>query len=507
MKINQIRAGVLLSYVQIALNLLVSLVYTPVMLRLLGQSEYGIYTLASSTIAYLGLLNFGLSSSYVRYFTRYRENGDEQSVAQLNAVFLLVYAVIAAVALCAGLVLAWNVPALFGEKLTAAETHTTTVLMVILSLNLMMTFLTTVFAAYVSANERFVFQKLLNICKIFVAPMVSLPLLFLGYRSLGLTIATTAVSVLVDFLNIWYCFRRLRIRFRLRGADFHLVGEIASYSVFIAINSVVDQINWQVDKFILGRYWGALTTAVYGVAAQVNAMYVSVSSAISSVFVPRVHRISHMPDRQRHYTDLMIRLGRIQFLVLGLVASGLILAGKPFLRMWAGAAYEEAYPILLLLVLPGTVPLIQNIGIEIQRAENQHRFRSLAYLIMALFNVAVSIPLGRRWGGVGCAFGTGLSLLLSNGLIMNWYYARRMHLGIARFWRELLSVLPAVFLACLLGWLWLRWIPIRGVMTLAVFAAGFTALYSALVWFLSMKSDEKQLVTQMIRKVRRRARS
>ena len=236
-------------------------------------------------------------------------------------------------------------------------------------------------------------------------------------------------------------------------------------------------------------------------------MYVSVSSAISSVFVPRVHRISHMPDRQRHYTDLMIRLGRIQFLVLGLVASGLILAGKPFLRMWAGAAYEEAYPILLLLVLPGTVPLIQNIGIEIQRAENQHRFRSLAYLIMALFNVAVSIPLGRRWGGVGCAFGTGLSLLLSNGLIMNWYYARRMHLGIARFWRELLSVLPAVFLACLLGWLWLRWMPIRGVMTLAVFAAGFTALYSALVWFLSMKSDEKQLVTQMIRKVRRRARS
>ena len=126
MKINQIRAGVLLSYVQIALNLLVSLVYTPVMLRLLGQSEYGIYTLASSTIAYLGLLNFGLSSSYVRYFTRYRENGDEQGVAQLNAIFLLVYTVIAAVALCAGLVLAWNVPALFGEKLTAAETRTTT---------------------------------------------------------------------------------------------------------------------------------------------------------------------------------------------------------------------------------------------------------------------------------------------------------------------------------------------------------------------------------------------
>ena len=502
MKKGQIKAGVLLSYVQIALNLVVSLVYTPFMLRVLGQSEYGVYTLASSTIAYLGLLNFGLSSSYVRYFTRYRKNEDEQSLAQLNAVFLLVYAIIALVALFAGLVIAWNVSIFFGEKLSSSELQLTKWLMAILSFNLMMSFLTTVFAAFVNANECFIFQKLLNLCKVFVAPMISLPLLFLGYRSMGVIIATTAVSVAVDFLNVWYCFCRLKIRFLLRGADFHLIKEIAGYSVFIAINSIVDQINWQVDKFILGHYWGTVSTAVYGVAALINQMYVSASSAVSSVFVPRVHRISHLSDRQDQYSALMIRLGRIQFLLLGLVACGLILAGRSFLHLWAGSEYEDAYPIMLLLILPGTIPLIQNIGIEIQRAENQHRFRSLTYLIMAVFNVAVSIPLGKRWGGIGCAFGTGLSLLLCNGLIMNLYYARKMHLNISLFWREIASILPATVAALLLGWLWLRWVPINSVLTLCVFGMFFSILYCIIAWLFSMRESEKEMILQMIRKVR-----
>ena len=74
MKINQIKVGILLSYLQIGLNAVISLTYTPIMLRLLGQSEYGVYTLASSVIAYLGLLNFGLSSSYIHYYSKYMQD-------------------------------------------------------------------------------------------------------------------------------------------------------------------------------------------------------------------------------------------------------------------------------------------------------------------------------------------------------------------------------------------------------------------------------------------------
>ena len=48
---NQKKAGVLLSYGQTALSTLISLTYTPVMLRLLGQSEYGLYTLVNGFVS------------------------------------------------------------------------------------------------------------------------------------------------------------------------------------------------------------------------------------------------------------------------------------------------------------------------------------------------------------------------------------------------------------------------------------------------------------------------
>ena len=81
---SQKKIGVLLSYVQIAVTILVNLLYTPVMLRLLGQSEYGVYSLSNSVIGYFALLYMGMTSRYMRYYSRYEKQGDHQAVAKLN---------------------------------------------------------------------------------------------------------------------------------------------------------------------------------------------------------------------------------------------------------------------------------------------------------------------------------------------------------------------------------------------------------------------------------------
>lgn len=65
MKINQLKAGVILSYISLAAGSIISVIYTPVMLRILGQSEYGLYSLASSVTAYLSLFSLGLSLIHI----------------------------------------------------------------------------------------------------------------------------------------------------------------------------------------------------------------------------------------------------------------------------------------------------------------------------------------------------------------------------------------------------------------------------------------------------------
>lgn len=277
--------------------------------------------------------------------------------------------------------------------------------------------------------------------------------------------------------------------------------------MFIALNSLIDQINWQVDKVILSAVRGSAATAVYGVAAQLNTMYTGASTAISSVFTPRIHRIAQEPDNVRRleqYNDLFIRTGRVQFLLLSLVCSGLVIFGQPFIRLWAGDGYDEAYYIALLLILPATIPLVQNVGIEIQRAENKHRFRSLVYMAMALCNVTLSIPLGLRWGGTGCAVGTAVSLLLANGLVINWYYHKKLGLDIRRFAEEQRGTALVMLLMGAAGWLLTRPLDMSRTWVLLCAIVLYSLVYFALCWRLVMNELEKRLLYPLYKLLHRR---
>ena len=63
MRVNQIKAGAILSYLTQLVHILSALIYTPIMLRLLGQTEYGLYQLAASVISYLSILTLGFDVS------------------------------------------------------------------------------------------------------------------------------------------------------------------------------------------------------------------------------------------------------------------------------------------------------------------------------------------------------------------------------------------------------------------------------------------------------------
>ena len=75
MAINQLKAGAFLSYVSIGLNNIVGLLYTPFMLRMMGQSEYGLYSLVASVVAYLTVLDLGFGNAIVRYTAKFRAEG------------------------------------------------------------------------------------------------------------------------------------------------------------------------------------------------------------------------------------------------------------------------------------------------------------------------------------------------------------------------------------------------------------------------------------------------
>lgn len=501
MKINQLKAGAVLSYVSMGLGYCISIIYTPIMLRLLGQSEYGLYNLVSSVVSYLGLLSFGFGSSYVRYYYRYKVNDDQNNIAKLNGMFLIVFTMIGLIAIIAGTALVLNLNLIFGEKITSDELSKAKILMSIMVFNLSISFPATVFNSFITANEKYIFQKILQMLKIVISPFVMFPVLLMGYKSIGMVVVTTVITIIVEILNVIFCFKRLKINFKFKYFDFSLMKEIAIFSSYIFMNMIIDQINWNVDKFIIGRFRGTIGVAVYGLAAQLNTYYLSLSTTVSSIFIPRVNRMVATSNNNIELTYLFTRIGRLQFIILSLICTGLITFGKPFISIWAGSNYIESYSIALLLIIPVTIPLIQNLGIEIQRAKNMHQFRSWIYLFIAIGNVCLSIPLTKLYGGVGAAIGTALSLLIGNGLIMNLYYHKRVGLNMIYFWKQILKFIPALLPIFIASLVINTHIDLYHVVSLLIGGIVYVMVFSFSMWFIGMNQYEKDLIGKPIIKI------
>ena len=483
------------------LGSVVSLAYTPVMLRLLGQSEYGLYTLAGSIVSYLSLLSLGFGSSYVRFYSKYKVNNDQDGLSKLNGMYMTLFTFIGVVALVAGGILTHYCDRIFDASLSIQEIETTKKLMALLVFNIAISFPFSIFTSYITANEQYLFQKVLSIIKVIANPLIVLPVLLLGFKSVGLVVATVALNVSIEVAHMIFCLKKLKMRFNFKSFDFKLFKEMALFSAFIFINIVVDQINWNVAKFLLGIYWGSVIVAIYGVASQLNNYYLQFSSTISHVFTPKVHRIVATTNSRKELTDIFTKVGRVQFLVLALVASGLIFFGRPFILKWAGADYSEAYPIVLLMVIPVTIPLIQNLGIEIQRAQNQHQFRSLVYLAVAVVNIGVSLALCPKYGGIGCAIGTAFSIILGNGLIMNIYYHKKCNIDIIHFWKSILRMSVGLIIPIVAGCIMVNLFDFSSFVAMCCGMVIYSIIYCCSMWILGINKYEKELLKKPLFKI------
>ena len=501
---NQKKAGVVISYATEAVKILSSLLYTPVMLRLLGQSEYGLYQLVHSVVAYLSLLNLGFGAAYSRYYFKAKTEGTQEDVARLNGMFMTIFLVITLIAALCGAVMIANIRGLFASGLTEQEYHTARILMIMMIFNLCVTFPDSVFSGIIYTHEQFFFQRIITFFQSLTGPFFAIPLMLMGYGSVGIVCVTTFFTLSKFALDIWYAFRKLHARFVFNHFDFSLFRDIGFFTFFIFLNQIIEQINWNVDRFLLGRMVGTAAVAIYGVGSNFNAMYIQYSSVISSVFGPQINRIVIEEKDDRQLSALFTRIGRLQFILLSLVLSGFFFFGVPFIRLWAGKDYGEAYYAALWLMVPSTVPLIQTLGGEILRAKNIHRTKSVVYFLIALGNVLISIPLIRRFGVTGATIGTAIALTIGDILFMNWYYATRAGLAIGAFWRSIASMLPALAVPLVLGLILIKHAAIIGYASLGLWILLYLAVFGTSMWLLGMNDSEKQLALQLIRKLRRK---
>lgn len=498
---QQRKIGVVLSYISIFMNTLVQFIYTPFLIRMLGQSEYGLYSLAYSIIGYLTILDLGFGNAIVVYTSKYRQQGKREEEKRLHGMFKIIFYILGSIALIIGILFYFNISMFFDETMSDLEIQKTRTMILILSFNLFITFVFNIYTSIITAHEKFIYQKLMSILNIILKPILMIPLLIIGYKSIAMSIVLTLINIIILISNYLYCKNKLKIKVKYCGFDKKIFKEIFKYSFFVFLTVIVDKVNWSADEFILGAVCGTIAVSVYAVASHLNSLFVYLSTAISGIMLPKITKMIAENASDDHISNEFIKVGRLQYYIIFLMASGLCLFGKEFFILWAGKEYITSYYIALILILPLCVDLIQNLGISIMQAKNMHKFRSVLYLIIAIFNIAISIPLSKLYGGIGASIGTAVSLIIGNGIIINIYYYKKGKINVVNFWKQIFKITIPFCIPISITIGMMNVIKLNGIKSIIIYGVIYTILYCITAYMLSMNAYEQNCIKIIVKKI------
>lgn len=494
------KKGAILSYIQVVLSVAVSVIYVPVLLRYLGQSEYGLYQIVGSFFSYISVFESCMSTGVLRNYCNALGSQDKEAADVTLSMAKVIYRVMAVLIAAAGVIVLFAFRGFYASSFTASELKESSAILLLLFANMMVTLLGSVYLTILTGHEKFTFLKVLAIIIQVAQPFF----VILCVRKIPYAITVSTVIVVFNVLTVLmrylYVTRKLKIRIVKKKRNRKVIGEIVELSATILLGCIADQIFWKTDQVILGKLFSTTVVAVYSVGAQIYMMYMQFGTQIASVFYPKVSILYQEENGNQKVSDLFVRVGRVTFMIIMLILSGFIVFGKEFLLIWVGEGYTEAYYVAIVVMIPFSVDLAQNLALAILQVKKQYGFRAKIYLLSALINVVTTVILASYFGIVGAAISTGLSMFITSGLIMNWYYLKKVNLDIVKFWKEAFKIITVSMVMMTLALLikqYMSWNSV-GLLQFGIEIILFALIYASVMYKFIMTSEEKKQMLTFI---------
>lgn len=497
---NERKIGILISYINIVFQTIINFIYVPMLLYYIGKSEYGLYQLIGSFIAYFSIMDFGLTSAVMRFYIKYKTLNDKFNMENVLAISVRCYAVITLILLIIGYICYWFIDDIFYNSMTTLEISSAKDIFILLLFNIVITISTMIFRAIINAHEKFLFLKGIETIQLVLQPVLVLAMLQEYPYAFSVALVQTILNIFLSIARGFYCFKHLKIRIKYHYLDKKLFKEFKKLALSIFAVTLIDQVFFKTNQIILGVISGTGAVAVYAIASLIYMNYMALSTTICCIYLPHVMEMISKKESMKIISNLFINIGRWQYFLLAAISSGFFIFGKFFIELWAGKGFEEAYWIALLIIIPFTIDLIQNIGLSILQAQNKYDFRAKVYFCMGVFNICLAIPLGIEFGGVGCAFATGLSMFIGNGLIMNWYYLNITRLDIILFWKNIGKITIGVLIITIIGYIFNEIVENKNILVFVIKLLVYTLLYIGIMYKFFMNIEEKSKIKKLIMK-------
>lgn len=486
-----LRRNVVLVYSVYAVTIVSGLLLTPIIVDSLGTEQYGIWAVIGSVMAFIGLLDFGIAPSVIRFAAEQRGRQSPAETSRLASTALALYAVIFLIAIAVTLALTWALPVVI--EISDRYVDAARVALLLVMLGFAIRFPLGLFTSLLAGQQRYDvlnFAGLLSTV-VYVA-IVAGVLLWRGGGVLTLAVVTLAVTLLRLAWPLPWVRRELpSLRIRPALVTRAYARELLSFSGRNFMINMASKVVFSTDVIIVGIVLGSLAAGLYGIPAKLFALAFGVGMAVTTLLFPLLSELegASEPERQRDY--LLSGL-RVSLAVVLLVSLPLAVLPDRFLLAWLPEGdFGESVPVLAILMASLLFAHPGYMLTQFLVARGRHGAIALVRVVAVAINLVLSIVLAMVVGIWGVALATLVTEAVATVLVTPLLVRRETGLGLgplARAWLRPVVLAAAAGLPTLGA---ARALPVDTLVEFTGVAAAWAVLYGAVFWRWGLDGRER----------------
>ena len=407
---SQIKLGAIMSYLSIGINIMTGLVYTPWMIASIGRPDKA---------------NDCLGLVYKLYFY----------------IDIFIFIILSTVY--------FFIPDIYKE-LTTDEIEKFKVVYAIAAIYSVLSFPFIPVNGILTATERFVALKLCEVGqKILIVVTMSLCLLH-GYGLYALVLVNVFAGIVTIIVKLWLIKRYTRISVNFKYKNKKEFKEIVGFSGWTTIVALAQRFVFSIVPTLLGMFTGSAAIAVFGIANILEGYVYTFANAIGGMFLPKVSRVYAQGNDD--VLPLMIKVGRIQYMIVAAVILGFLCLGEDFINLWVGDSFSDSFICTVLIIIPSFLSSPQQIASEAVLAKNKVKKQAVIYFLTSIFNIVSACLFIYWWGTIGACISISATYFIRWLLTNIYLYNRELNIDISKFYIDSLwKLLPAFICAMVVG--------------------------------------------------------
>lgn len=493
--------GIALSYIYTVMNTVIGLFMSAYIIRIIGQTEYGIYQSMTAFASYLGLVECGTATIMARNVSMCKIEHNENDKLIRNISTIWTTAIVQSILmLVVAIVFYFSIGIIYQTSMTISQIEYSKILFTFVIVKIITSFCTQALNGILLGFEHYSVSTLVSIVYLTVRTGVLIVLLIYKPYAIVLVIIDAILAVFMLLYTVLYCKIQFNVSLSFKYFDAKVFREVLPLAMAMFLQVIINMANNNVDKFVIGILMSPEAVAVYSIGMYIYTTFSSLTVIPVGMYMPKIAQDIGEGKANDELMCALIQPCRLVFLIGGLILFGFGSIGKQFITIVYGKDYLEAWIIAIIVMVPMLIHMSNAVLENVLTILNKRLFLSICLLLTTMANIILTIWWIQTRGIVGAAAATAICTLLGQVILMNMYYERVIHIRISRLFISIFKgILPSLISALIFSVIMTYFIH-NIYLSFVVGGIVFMSVFAICMMLFGANEYEKELIKNIIKR-------